>query len=140
MKLLLIALLVLEMITAILVFTYKETFIIALGLLVCLLLALTSAEISFRGLPLAVAGFVIFSILAVASLPLGKSGNLRRISVMFSIAMLFICHGIDMEALWGAALFGVFGVFPIGPRKSKALVMSDVSSATPVSIRQSRGL
>lgn len=136
----LIALLILEMITAILVLTYKETSIIAIGLLACLLLTFINEETSLRGQPVAVAGFLSFSFLAVATLPLGKSGNLRRISVMFSIAMLFLCLEIDIQALWVAALFGVFGVFPIGSRKSKVTVMRDLSPVTPVSIRQSRGL
>ena len=136
----LIALLALEMITAILVFTYRETSIISIGLLLSLLLAVISGEISLRGQPVAVVGFLLLFLLSVATLPLGKSGNLRRISVLFSIAILFICSEMDLTALWVSALFGVFGVFPIKPRKPRVSVASDVSPATPVSIRQSRGL
>lgn len=136
----LLALLALEMITSILVFTYKETLIIASGLVMCLVLAVSGAEFSLRGQPSSIAGFLLFSILAIASLPLGMSGNLRRISVMFSIAVLFICRGIEIEALWWAALFGVLAVFPIGFRKSRVVIVSDPTPATPVSIRQSRGL
>ena len=136
----LIALLALEMITAILVFTFKETSIIAIGLMASLLLAVTSGEISLRGQSVAVAGFLLLFLLAVATLPLGKSGNLRRISILFSFAVLFICSEMDLNSLWLGALFGVFGVFPINSRKPRVSIASNLNPVTPVSIRQSRGL
>lgn len=136
----LIALMALEMITAILVFTYKETSIIAIGLMASMLLSVANGEISLRGQPVAVAGFLLLFLLAVATLPLGKSGNLRRISVLFSFAVLFVCSEMDLNSLWLGALFGVLGVFPINSRKPRVSIASALNSATPVSIRQSRGL
>lgn len=135
-----IALLALEMITAVLVFSYKETSIISLGLLTSLVVAIVSGELSLRWEPSAVVGFSLFSFLAAASLPYGKSGNLRRISVMFSLSVLFLCANLDLGALWGVALLGALGIFPIKSRKTKVILRNDQDSATPVSIRQSRGL
>lgn len=135
-----IALLALEMITAMLVFSYIETSIITAGLLTSLLIALASGEMALRWQPSAVAGFSLFSILAAATLPYGKSGNLRRISVMFSLSVLFLCANLDLGALWGVALLGALGIFPIKWRKTKVILRNDQDPATPVSIRQSRGL
>lgn len=135
-----IVLLTLELITAIFVFTYRETSIISLGLVTSLILAFTNAEIALRGEMFAVIGFLLFSALSIAALPRGKSGNLRRISVMLSIAVLFLCNGVDLEVLWGCALICVIGVFPIKSRRTKTVFLKNLDSATPVSIRQSRGL
>jgi hypothetical protein len=135
-----IALLILEIVTSVLVFTYRETSIIAIGLAASLALTFANAGVTLRGDAFAVVGFLLFSLLSIASLPRGKSGNLRRISVTFSIAVLFVCNGVDLEALWVCALFAAIAVFPIGRRRIRVTALREVNPATPVSIRQSRGL
>lgn len=135
-----IALLVLELVTAILIFTFRDTLIICAGLFFSLLFAFSSSEVAIDAHMSALVGFSVFSLFAIAALPFGKSGNLRRFSVLFAFGVLFLCDKGSDSALWFSAPFFLLGVFPIWFNRSKKTLNPERASVTPVVIRQFRGL
>ena len=130
----------LELVTAFLVFTYREVFVLLLAAILTLWIGVASSDLAISWAPSRVVGFLSFFILAVLTLPLGKSGNLRRISVPISLALCFLCANLSPVALWATAIFMAINLNPLEIRRPKLFVKRDDLTVTPVAIRQSRGL
>ena len=135
-----IVLLVLEIVTAVFVFTSKEVAILSVGLCTSSIIYLSSSEKFFNDDASALFGFTFFTVFAVAALPFGRSGNLRRISVTFSIGVLYLCGSLNVNVLWACSLFLLLSVFPMNIRRRKIFLQPEEPGTTQVSIRQSRGL
>jgi hypothetical protein len=130
----------LELITALLVFTYREVLILLLGMIPTLLISVLSAQVSLVGGPSRILGFILVLTWATLALPLGKSGNLRRISIPFSLALCFLCGSLSPMSLWASLLFLFVCLSPIEVRRPKLFIKTENAAVTPVTIRQSRGL
>lgn len=135
-----ITLLILELVTAFFVFTSKEVIILGIGLCTSSIIYLASSQKFFNDDVSAKLGFVIFTLLALVSLPFGMSGNLRRISITFSVGVLFLCGNLNVNAMWTSSLFLIFSIFPIYIRRTKVSLQPEEPAAIQVSIRHSRGL
>jgi hypothetical protein len=130
----------LELITAFFVFTYREVLILLLATIPTLLISVFSSEMTLSWGASRLLGFLVLVSLSVLTLPFGRSGNLRRISVPFGLALCFLCGNLNSGALWASMLFVLMCLNPIEIRRPKLFIKNENSTVTRVSIRQSRGL